>query len=269
MVADVSSVGTNVVVRLYFWSRHLVARAVMSVHACFDGIWLGLLSADELRAIDEAYYNQEDMYVGEEYNRRGLWAWERESLEQFFAGRKRLLVAGAGGGREVLALRELGYDAIGFECNARLVDFANNLLSAQGVGGEVLPAARDEVPLGLGRYDGIIVGWGAYMLIMGREARIDFLRSLRQYVSDDGPILMSFFTRSEDRLFFRVNAAIANLLRAALGRQRLEVGDALSPNYVHCFTEREVSGELAEAGFELVSYETRDYGRAVGIARPC
>ena len=175
-------------------------------------------------------------------------------------------MAGAGGGREILALRQLGYDAVGFECNARLVSFANRLLSGEGVGGEVLPAPRDGVAPGLGNYDGVIVGWGAYMLIRGRAARVEFLRSLRRHVPDDAPILLSFFTRSEDQTFFKLSAAVGNVLRRLLGRERLELGDGLAPNYVHCFTEGEVALELAEAGFELVSYQTDGYGRAIGAA---
>ena len=42
---------------------------------------------------------------------------------------KRLLVAGAGGGREVLALYKSGYEVDGFECHPELVALANTMLT--------------------------------------------------------------------------------------------------------------------------------------------
>ena len=40
------------------------------------------------------------------------------------------MVVGGGGGREVLALRRLGYEVDGFECDPGLVACANELLAA-------------------------------------------------------------------------------------------------------------------------------------------
>jgi hypothetical protein len=51
-----------------------------------------------------------------------------------------------------------------------------------------------------------------------------------------------------------------------LRREHLEVGDDLSPNYVHHFTQREIELELSESGFDLQFYSDRQYGHAVGRA---
>ena len=72
MVAHMSDLGIRIAVAVYFGSRRLLARTLTGVRACFDGLWLGLLSPDTLHAIDEAYYNRQEMYVEGDYNRRGL-----------------------------------------------------------------------------------------------------------------------------------------------------------------------------------------------------
>ena len=63
-----------------------------------------------------------------------------------------------------------------------------------------------------------------------------------------------------------VSAKIANVLRFIAHRQFIEVGDTLSPNYIHYFNEDEVEAELREAGFQIQLYLTKPYGHAVGIA---
>src|SRR5262245_21605165 len=98
------------------------------------------------------------------YNRKGLWAWEQEMLERYFPAGARVLVASAGGGREMLALHRLGYEPDGFECNDRLRTFANDFLCGEGLLVTIHPASRDSCPAGLGLYDAAVVGWGAYML---------------------------------------------------------------------------------------------------------
>src|SRR5215208_5585757 len=71
----------------------------------FVGFWLGVLDRRTLHAIDDlAYQRRKSKYQNPEYNRRGLFEWEREAIESYFPDRGRLTVIGAGGGREVLAL---------------------------------------------------------------------------------------------------------------------------------------------------------------------
>ena len=115
-------------------------------------------------------------------------------------------------------------------------------------------------------YEGIIVGWGAYMLIQGSEKRVAFLRSLRELVFPGAPILLSFFHRGMGGHRHRAAGLIANTTRQLLRRPRLEIGDALSPNYVHYFTEKEVNEELQHGGFDPEFYSDKGYGHAVGLA---
>ncbi|MCC6317081.1 MAG: hypothetical protein IT361_05255 [Gemmatimonadaceae bacterium] len=74
---------------------------------------------------------------------------------------------------------------------------------------------------------------------------------------------MSFFALEAEFDRFRHVARMANALRPLLGGPRVEVGDYLVPNLVHCFRRDELADELREAGFELVYWNAQPYGHAV------
>lgn len=257
-------------VRAYFAATAGWTRAGALLQAAYEGLWLGMLGRADLHRLDERFYDRNASYHGDAHNLRGLFPWEAEALE-LFGGRRRLLVMAAGGGREVLALARQGYEVDGYECNRALVDFAGEFLPRQGCAAAVRHLPRDEVPAAGAPFDGIILGWSAYMLIPGSAHRIDLLRRLRAQVTPGAPILLSFWTRGGDGARFRVSAAVANALRLPLHRERVEPGDALQPNFVHYFTPAEIAAELREAGWEPHRYTpagsgARDSAWAVGLA---
>ena len=146
---------------------------------------------------------------------------------------------------------------------------ANALLNEEGLSSSVRFAPPDMCPNGKASrliYDGLIVGWGAYMLILGHDKRIAVLRKMRAEINAGTPLLVSFFTRSPKSKQFLVSIAVGNSLRRVLGRENIELGDALEPEYVHYFTQEEITGELRDAGFMLDYYTEVPYGHAVGIA---
>jgi 2-polyprenyl-3-methyl-5-hydroxy-6-metoxy-1,4-benzoquinol methylase len=258
-------------VRLYLLLRRVHARAGHPFSALFSGFWLGAFSRESLHALDDAVYRAPGSYVNDEHNLRGLFPWEAEALEGWFRERHKLLLVGAGGGREAVALARRGVEVDAYECNPALVEYANRLLAREGLPASVRHLPRDEAPAEGGPYDGAIVGWSAYMLIQGRERRVAFLRGLRARMAPGAPLLLSFWTRAENASRIPSVARVANAIRRVLGRESVEPGDDLFPNYLHHFTEREVAGEMASAGFSIVRYVPhgpgpRESGWAVGLA---
>jgi hypothetical protein len=218
------------------------------------GLWLGALSDDGLRALDERYYDAEDVYRTAAWNEKGLFDWERAIVDEHFRGRERIVVAACGGGREVLALLEDGFDAIGYEPHPRLAAYARDLLAAHGHPGRVHDAPRSRFPPSASSCDGVIVGWGAYSLVPGRAGRVRLLADARGRLPSGGSVLLSFFETSRHGRALRTTVAIANALRGARGRARLELGDTLAPNLVHVFTRDELAEEVAAAGLELAEH---------------
>jgi hypothetical protein len=236
------------------------------LRASFTGFWLGILGRDTIYLIDKYYYDSQKRYHEQGYNRGGLFTWEHKVIDTYFNQCKRILVGGAGGGREVLALCKLGYEVDGFECHPELAAFANKVLKKEGLLAKVQLVPRDECPNSNKMYNGLIVGWGVYMHIQGKKKRITFLKNMRAKVFQQSPILVSFYYRNQNARYFRVTAAIANGLRWILGRSPVELGDSLDPNYAHNFTEAEISEELRQGGFEIISYKSEEYGHAVAVA---
>lgn len=256
----------EMIVRLYFAGHRLLGVYNRVLRTAFTGVWLGLLTREQLHAVSERKYGLDQRYRTDEYNKAGLWDWEKTVLDRDFAGCKRVLLAAAGGGREVIALRRRGIEVDAFESDSELVRFANEILEKEGMAPDVKLAPWDGCPDSDREADGIIVGWGAYMHIRGRGRRIKFLRDLRRRVAAGSPILLSFATREEDARFFRGVARIGNVLAFLLRRDPIEVGDTLIPNYAHYFTEGQLESEMVAAGFALVSFDTSGYGHAVGRA---
>lgn len=261
------SIPRDLVTSLYLRSDRAATLALQALKGCFDGLWLGVLSRDQLARIDQDYYSRAGQYLSESYNRAGLWGWESTAIDRHFDGVRRVVITSAGAGREVLALAKAGYEVSGFEPHEGLVRFGNDLLCADGVDATLSTCERDGWPSAALDADGAVVGWGGYMLIPGRERRVAFLRQAAACLPDDAPVLLSFYARCGAGVRFRVSYRLANLLRRVLRRPAVSAGDALVPTMVHFFTRAEVAQELADAGFEMVDFGAEDYGWAVGRVR--
>ncbi len=263
--------GYPIIIKIFVLTGVLLQKLSDLSRACFAGFWLGVLKRENVDLTNMFAYDKMDMYRQDEYNRSGLFRWEERAINKYFQRCKLLLVAGAGGGREVLALSRSGYDADGFECNPDLVERANELIKKEGINSNIQLIPPDQCLDSTKIYDGIIVGWGVYMHIQGRRQRVAFLKRLRSQTREQTPILLSFYFRSESPLYFRVVAAIGNIIRLVLRRDCLEIGDTFLyisdfNQYIHCFTKKEIDSELREGGFQLEFYGTDEYGHAVGIA---
>lgn len=236
--------------------------------AYFYGFWLGVLTKEALYRAGNFSYSRSSIYCGDAHNKSGLFDWEEKALKNYFHGCKSVLVAGAGGGREVFALRNKGYEAEGFECNLTLVARANKLLEAEGFSPDIVYSPPDRCPDSGKVYGGLIVGWGAYMHILGADSRISFLKEMRKHVKEGSPILVSFWTRANAApAFLNAVAAAANAVRKIIKRVPVEYGDNLGlRGYVHFFTEKEIAEELRLGGFDLLSYSTEKHAHAVGGA---
>lgn len=259
--------------RAYVKVQPRFARGLQAIDSIFEGFWLGVLDRDGLADVDRSFYDSKRESVGEDrllytddaYNDQGLFGWEAAIVDEYFPPRGRVVVSGAGGGREVLGLRLRGFDAVGYEPHAGFARAGADYLARRGHPGVFRHSARDVFPHEDG-CDAVVVGWGSYMLIPGRRRRVEFLRAARNQMPPGAPLLTSFFTRSAGyRHAYRV-AASANLVRRVMRREPVDVGDLLFPQYVHRFLREEIEQELADGGFRMAHWASEPYGHAVGIA---
>lgn len=245
-------------------------RVVRFASAMHEGFWLGCLSADELNAVTAEHFDQSQYYASTEHNLSGFFGWEKSVLDRFFQRGSRILVAGAGGGREVLALRKAGFDAEGFECSVPLVRASEQIFDRQGESEYVTFCQPDGVPQGPRIYDGLVVGWTVYTHVPTKARRVAFLQALSERALAGSPLLVSYFARqsraSDDVLVHRTARLWRFLLRGR--KEPLEVGDRISyARFVRSFTSDEVEADLRAAGFRSAHHGAEgDLGYTVGVA---
>ena len=232
------------------------------------GFWLAMLTPRMIERLDHWYYTRGFlMYLDPNYNRSGWFDWEKPVIDQYFAKlRSVMIAAGAGAGREMLALNRMGVRTVGYEHNPALRELGNQLLLEEGWEPSLRAAPASAMAADTNEYDGVIIGWASYSLMPGRDTRISFLKSVRSRCREGAPLLVSYLDRSGDRTFYRLSTALANSLRTALGRTKVELGDTLSASYAHYFAEEEIKAELVEGGFLPVASARVPYGYVVATA---
>ena len=243
--------------RLFPLSKRLLARTHRLIEALHTGFWLGFLDPDRLNVIGSQHYEAAEMYQTPAYNLLGFLPWESDLMRDYFTECRSVLVAAACGGREMIALAKAGVQVEGFECNPVLVEKCTEFLAEAGVSGRILNAEPDQVPSGLQKYDGAIVGYGALAHIVGRTMRTNFLRDLKNHLHPRAPLMLSVGRRPEGALYYKWIYQIARAIRfLRRSPDAIELGDDLLDCFTHRFVQSEIRSELQEAGFTvLVSVE--------------
>jgi hypothetical protein len=239
----------------------------------FDGARSGLVArfaSDRFLETynDLAYRRHADYVVDSDRFRTGLFHWEEEMARRNFpAAPGRLLIGGAGGGREAYAWAEAGYEVVAFEASPTLArSIAAQRERYPGIQAwvgryEDLPMVTSADGGGavdvatLGPFAAVVLGWPTYSHIRRRAMRVATLRWLASLT--DGPVALSFFLDRQ-----RDTRKVGRLQRAARRLGLTRAGDAFSPHigFHHWSTEAEIAGEIEEAGLRMTdhSYDDRD-----------
>ena len=149
----------KIVAKLSHWSYKLNKKIQNLIDALHSGFWLGVMSDRSLEYSDVLFYNEKKHYTDDKYNQSGLYPWEKSVIEKHFKNAQEILLIAAGGGREVLALQNMGYDVDSYECNPKLIEYGNDLLRRNGIRKKIEYLPGSSVPERITEYDGIIIGW--------------------------------------------------------------------------------------------------------------
>lgn len=225
-----------------------------------------------VRSGNIAHYDAVSHYRDVENQNSGLFPFEKRMLDRFFPHPPaRLLVPGAGGGREVIALLERGYTVDAFEPVAEQVEAANKIITAR-FGTRVECSTLEEwAEHPQGTYDAIFTGWGMWTHIIHHAERVAALRAF-QRVCPSGPVLLSFWRyerlldhREEPEvplpLYPEPQNRLEKLTRGwlrqkVLRRTPIERGTGwVAGMYVHYTSEPELREEGALAGWDVAYYE--------------
>jgi len=208
-----------------------------------------------------------------EYEKEGLSSWEVD----FFATRlpappARLLIGGAGSGREVRFLAARGYECVAFDPAPSFVRAATRRGLPAGCRGFLCGSYEDLVEGGTKRqrsfagevtrwapFDAVILGWGSLTHVATAAHRRGLFHRLRE-LAPSGPVLASYWLRSGPDPLPRGRAWLLGWrlgLGARVGDPRtLEdvAGDEFTSRagFGHYFTVEELAELAQAAGYDIV-----------------
>ena len=188
----------------------LATRAIDKAYRLFDKIRsefvLAVASGAVIERFNDLAYGRTTSYdPASSTFRKYLFPWEEQVIERFFPpSPARILVGGAGGGREVFALANRGYEVVAFEPSRALVRSMSNMVS-EGMDVKVFCAGYDDLPHlspvrpgdsianleDMSTFDAAIVGWGSFSHLTSKESRVRGLKAFAKAAK--GPIVVSSF----------------------------------------------------------------------------
>jgi SAM-dependent methyltransferase len=247
-----------------------------------DELLIAWLDPAQRESVIERAYREQRVYLpGGTTFERGLFQWERTLLERPEVPRAgRVLLAAAGGGRELKALAQRGYDVTAFEPNPVLREGAQQV--AAQCGGLVLDGAYADLSLALhGRgplrvlrarapYDLVVLGWGSITHVLEEDDRLALLESVRA-LAPSAPVITSFFLRPESGHGGRTER-LRRALRATFTKLGAPNGAApeglayeAGGGFVYAFTESEVQALAHRAGYAVAVLESSPFPHALLI----
>lgn len=222
-----------------------------------------------------AYSKFKSYLPGGDAFERGLSSWESQLLQHPDVPRQgKVLLGGAGGGRELQALGKMGYSVFAFEPVEPLfrgakqvascfpdsdcvrASFADLALAARGLG----PLAAAPAP-----FDLIYFGWGSFTHLTRFEEQLETLRSARR-LAPQAPVVLSFWlyrappsSRAE-----RLRQRLRGALRWA-GVEPPPPGLVFhpGPGFGYRFTRDEIEALAERAGYRIALFSEETFPHAL------
>ncbi len=215
-----------------------------------------LLPPEELIRLIRNHYDRSYQDVGghlpETSYQWKLESWEEDVLTHHRITSGTILVLGAGVGRESIALTQRGCLVVGLDINRESLCVASQQTMAKGIRPLFAQADFLAMPIGPARVDYIFMSGIMYSSIPGRQARQDWLRSLRILVKDGGLVVLNFLiTREKETRMQRLTHALNRWLVTLPGTNAsYQRGDTCAQShFLHAFAdEEEIQLELDETG---------------------
>jgi SAM-dependent methyltransferase len=271
---------TPPLVKLFLGADAVLRRLLHTEEVLRDEmLWAFIKPPGRQKTNNAIYGQQQSRYLpgGERFD-PGLHDWERLAvMNPPFPQSGRILLGGAGGGRELKGLVELGYEVLAFEPSPPLADGLRRV-AARLRGCEALCASYqdmlDAFRYGSGplapylsnlSFDVVIFGWGSVIYVLDVDDRKALLHAARHF-APGGPVLLSYLSRDEEEDGLgRLRPRLRRLF-AAMGGSRPPVpGDVFVPRagFLHRMSHKEVGALAAATGYAVAYIRPHPYPHAV------
>jgi SAM-dependent methyltransferase len=256
--------------RLTFACAYALGRGCERAAQVFFYAAAGATRFGELRRAIQRQWDAAGAVGWDPYTYSGLLPWEEDFYFRFLKPGERLLVAGCGTGRELIALVERGFPAEGVDIAPGCVQLARRALAVRDLVGTVHACPIEELSVP-NPFDVVILATQLYSMIPQSETRISMLRRVGGHLAPGGRILLSYIVR-RGRQPRPLLTALARLTGTLTGADwRPEYGDVMIPvgggdvfsHYEHRFLPEEIEGEVRRAGLRVAAHEPDDVGKLV------
>ncbi|MGD0497255.1 MAG: hypothetical protein ABSC23_02360 [Bryobacteraceae bacterium] len=267
-------------VRLFLAAYRVLAGAT-HLHTLFrDEVLWAWMRPPQREAVNRIIYGQrKDLLPGGRTFEEGLFDWERLAMRQPpFPQAGRILLGGAGGGREVAQLCGLGYEVVAFEPSEPLLEGARQVVSRYP-GSAVARASYADLVTAVERrsgplaahllnssFDAVLLGWGSFGYVAAEADRRRLLRAIRA-LAPAAPILLSTdWNRSaEDGRLDRLRPLLRGLFRLLGYPSARQRGDVFlsDAGFSHCLTQDEIEADAGDSGYRIFYCRTSPYPHAV------
>jgi hypothetical protein len=267
----------------------LLVRILLVLSRAMSALWRGFVmirdetlwawtSPDGRERTNRAIYARLGTYFpGGATFEAGLFDWEREALTHFPPS-GRILLGAAGGGRELAALCQMGYDVVAFEATPALAQAARALAS-EYPGSQVITASFADVvraahdgsgPLAPhlgGEFQAIILGWTSFSYVW-REQRDALLKALHM-LAPRAPVLLSYLEADPDSdgKLAKFRSGFRRLLRFSGAPALAEPGDGFQPwmGFYQTLTPEEVRSLACRTGYQAVFVKSSGHPHALFV----
>jgi hypothetical protein len=253
---------TECCARLILGTR-IIDKSYAAVDRARSTLILALASDAVLARFNDLAYARDVTYdPGSPAFRSGLFPWEEQVITTYFpSAPARLLIGGAGGGREVLALAQKGYEVIAFEPCAQLATaMACRLAERSNI--KIYRACYEDLPWLFptlsdqpattleveARFEAAVLGWASYSHLRTEAQRIRTLSLFARYVH--GPILVSFFPPRGEALEKEERTGRLEKLLKRFRRQ--SDGFSVYFGFTHNVSAAELEGTANRSGLKII-----------------
>jgi len=231
-------------------------------HPFTPPLFLGSVEAC-LAGVRKKYNRPAEAHEYSRLTETGVQPVEREMVERHIRPGGRVLDIGCGAGREAIGLAREGFEVVGMDIAAQMVEAARANAQREGLAITFRVQSVTDLDDPPGSFDGAYWG-GSYQHIPGHALRIETLRRIMQGLTPEGALILVAGYGEERGLLSR--SRLVDLLRKALRalpgpwrqsepgdvymRETSEASDPQAPCFYHVFsTAGEVQAEIQAAGF--------------------
>jgi SAM-dependent methyltransferase len=231
-----------------------------------SGLALGAIDAKHRTRLTTELYN-----ARRDYEVTSLFDWEKKWFANDLPNAPaKILIGGAGSGREVTHLIHLGYQVVAFDPAKSYVEMARKRIRNSLCLGFFQGAYEDLIGIthrnptfdnsidDYAPYDAVILGWGSFNHVGLATSRVALLKKCRT-LCPNGPLLLSFWMRGDDsqrkrgRLWdvgYGIGSKLAIPSQPSIP---LSGGDEISSQsgFGHYFTRQELHALSESSGYRI------------------